>query len=82
MGNFQKLRKPNNSVGHEIFNHPQCVWANANSDRSNSYIIPKDILDNVDIPNDLMDRRTSTLEDLFIYYFNNLNEKDDDEIAA
>lgn len=65
---FIKVRQ---KVGdeHQVFNMEECVWSGVNSDRSVSYIIPKSIAENLEIPTDLYDRRKSNLEDVFIYYF-------------
>lgn len=77
---FVKIRNPGHSA-HAIFSHPQCIWAGVNSDKSLSYIIPKALYLKAQIPQELLDRRHSTLEDVFIYYFSqgpNFKESDED----
>jgi ABC-2 type transport system ATP-binding protein len=81
MGQFLKLRKTNKNEDHPIFKHNKCVWSNTNSDRSQSFIIPKSEIGQ-EIPKELLDRRQSTLEDIFIYYFNGLEKKAKNENAA
>lgn len=78
---FIKLRKTNNTE-HDIFKHEKCIWAGVNSDKSVSYILPKGILDETQIPQELLDRRQATLEDVFIYFFNNYEVENTNESAA
>lgn len=63
---FLKIRGGN--VEHDIFNDKNCVWAGVNSDRSISYIVPVRLKKKYDIGDDILDKRKSTLEDIFIYY--------------
>ena len=85
--NFIKLRKRDGTT-HEVFDHPNCVWSGVNSDRSVSYIIPnlefETIMTNNEIPEEIIDKRQSTLEDIFIYYFGKNEETDanDSKTAA
>jgi len=65
---FIKIRNPGNS-DHPIFSHKNCVWSGVNSDKSTSYIIPLNLFETSEIPIELMDKRKSNLEDVFIYYF-------------
>lgn len=82
LSNFVKIRKTPENVDHPIFKSPKCVWSNTNSDRSQSFIVPKDSLRNQEIPKELLDRRQSSLEDIFIFYFNGLDKEGVDEDAA
>ncbi len=66
--NFVKVRKAPEGE-HPIFTDPSCVWANVNSDRSISYVVPHEVASNYDLPTDIIDNRQTNLEDLFIYYF-------------
>lgn len=65
---FIKIRQKEH-VSHPIFSHEKCVWAGVNSDKSISYIIPVSMLEKNSIPQEILDKRKSTLEDVFIYYF-------------
>ena len=82
LSNFVKIRKTPKNIDHPIFKSSKCVWSNTNSDRSQSFIIPRDSLKNKEIPGELLDRRQSSLEDIFIFYFNGLEKEDVDENAA
>lgn len=82
LNSFIKIRKTKDNLDHPIFKTPSCVWSNTNSDRSQSYIIPKSELNSEDLPSELLDRRQSSLEDIFIFYFNGLEKKANDENAA
>jgi ABC-2 type transport system ATP-binding protein len=76
---FFKIRQP---VGfqHEIFNDPKCVWAGVNSDKSVSYIVSNEALNKYQITDEMKDRRKSSLEDIFIFYFSEVDT--DHENAA
>ena len=76
---FVKVRQP---VGgqHEIFADDQCVWAGVNSDKSVSFIIPEALTQKYQINDEIKDRRKSSLEDVFIFYFS--EEIFEDENAA
>lgn len=65
---FMKLRK---QVGDrdEVFDDPQCVWAGLNSDRSVSYVIANKLLNKYNLREEIIDKRQSSLEDIFVYYF-------------
>jgi ABC-2 type transport system ATP-binding protein len=76
---FVKIRR-NDSNNHPIFDHKDCVWAGVNSDKSVSYIIPADLLSREKVPEEMLDRRKSSLEDVFIYYFNK-NEEENENAA-
>lgn len=79
---FVKIRNPGNS-DHPIFSHENCVWSGVNSDKSVSYIVPADLYNASKVPNELIDKRKSTLEDVFIYYFSQVgNSEDINENAA
>lgn len=79
---FVKIRNPGDS-DHPIFSHDNCVWSGVNSDKSISYIVPVDLYSTSKIPSELIDRRKSTLEDVFIYYFIQVgNSEDINENAA
>ena len=67
-GKFIKIRKKG-ELYHEVFEDPKCIWAGVNSDRSISFVIPSEVIKNYSIPDDLYDKRKSSLEDIFIYYF-------------
>jgi ABC-2 type transport system ATP-binding protein len=73
---FIKIRNPGSSE-HPIFTNEKCVWSNVNSDKSVSYIIPVDLYNKSEIPKELLDKRKSTLEDVFIYYFSQVNSSED-----
>lgn len=64
--NFKKLRIPSGSDFQET---KEMVWAGMNSDKSVSYIVKNDFFEKAGIDDQFMDRRHSTLEDVFIYYF-------------
>lgn len=78
---FIKLRHTSNEH-HEIFENPQCIWAGVNSDRSVSYVAPIELVTMYELPEHMFDKRTSTLEDIFIYYFTKNQEELEDEYAA
>lgn len=65
---FIKLRKLA-SYEHEIFYDDKCIWAGVNSDRSVSYVAPVELVTQYELPEHIFDKRSSTLEDIFIYYF-------------
>ena len=77
---FKKIRQPND-IQHPVFKDQNCVWAGVNSDRSISFIISNEDYNRYNIPNEFNDKRKSTLEDVFIYYFTN-KEDDIEEDAA
>jgi len=64
---FVKVRKIEGSTD-PFFDSKDLIWSGVNSDRSISYIIPKQKLDG-DVDESLRDRRGVTLEDIFVYYF-------------
>ncbi len=72
---FTKLRKKIDE-SHEVFSHEKCLWAGVNSDKSISYIMETEILNQFQIGDDLLDRRSSTLEDIFLYFYSD-KEGDD-----
>lgn len=73
---FKKIRRPKNT-NHEVFEDENCVWAGVNSDHSVSYIIPLKDYEKYDVPDEFHDKRKSTLEDVFVYYF---TEKSEEEV--
>ena len=78
---FIKIRNPGSSE-HPIFTNEKCVWSNVNSDKSVSYIIPVDLYNKSEIPEELLDKRKSTLEDVFIYYFSQVKSSEDNNENA
>lgn len=79
---FIKIRNPGNMV-HPVFSHENCVWSGVNSDKSISYIIPVGLYEDCKVPDELLDKRKSTLEDVFIYYFSQVeNCEENNEDAA
>ncbi len=68
---FFKIRQPP-GVTHPLFQNPACIWAGINSDRSVSYIVPANSIRADSIPTEFLDRRKSSLEDVFIYFFTSL----------
>ena len=74
---FIKVRRIKDGSHHPIFDHPSCIWAGVNSDKSVSYIVPSDVAKSFDIPSGIVDKRQSSLEDVFIYYFNQRAEKNE-----
>ena len=78
---FIKVRQVQGSK-HPVFEHRSCIWAGVNSDKSISYIIPSEVAGSFDIPEEIIDRRQSTLEDVFIFYFNQREEEVAHEDAA
>lgn len=78
---FIKLRKLP-QVEHEIFYDDKCIWAGVNSDRSVSYVAPVELVTQYELPEHMFDKRTSTLEDIFIYYFTKEAQEDDHADAA
>ena len=67
---------------HEIFQKENCIWAGVNSDRSVSYVAPIELVTRYELPEHIFDKRTSTLEDIFIYYFTKNSTKDEDHVDA
>jgi ABC-2 type transport system ATP-binding protein len=65
---FIKLRRRKDE-DHEIFHQENCIWAGVNSDFSVSYVAPVELVTQYELPENMFDKRTSTLEDIFIYYF-------------
>ena len=65
---FVKLRKKHNSE-HPVFLDENCIWAGINSDRSESFIIDKVLVEKHKIDQEFLDKRVVTLEDIFLYYF-------------
>lgn len=78
---FLKLRMVNNE-DHEIFHNDKCIWAGVNSDRSVSYVAPVELVTQYELPEHVFDKRSSTLEDIFIYYFTKEAQEDDHADAA
>lgn len=78
---FIKLRKLP-QVEHEIFYNNKCIWAGVNSDRSVSYVAPVELVTQYELPEHMFDKRTSTLEDIFIYYFTKEAQENDHADAA
>ena len=78
---FLKLRMINNE-DHEIFHNEKCIWAGVNSDRSVSYVAPVELVTQYELPEHVFDKRSSTLEDIFIYYFTKEAQEDDHADAA
>ena len=74
---FIKLRNAGNPE-HPVFAHENCVWAGINSDKSVSYIVPLQLMEEMDVPQELLDKRRSTLEDVFIYYFSQFRSCEED----
>jgi ABC-2 type transport system ATP-binding protein len=64
---FIKVRKTKDSVD-TLFDSQDLIWSGVNSDRSVSYIIPKQHLTG-EVDDSLKDKRGVTLEDIFVYYF-------------
>lgn len=64
-----KVRQTHTNKKHIIFESPYCFWVGTNSDRSKSYLIRKNIFDDLAKKRtDLLDRRKITLEELFQFY--------------
>lgn len=78
---FIKLRKKTNE-DHEIFQDERCIWAGVNSDRSISYVAPIKLVTQYELKEDFFDKRSSTLEDIFIYFFTKEPQEDDHADAA
>tara|TARA_Y100000385_G_scaffold275908_1_gene320941 strand:- start:761 stop:1648 length:888 start_codon:yes stop_codon:yes gene_type:complete len=78
---FLKLRKVGDQ-NHEIFHNDKCIWAGVNSDRSVSYVAPVELVTQYELPENIFDKRSSTLEDIFIYYFTKEALEDDHADAA
>lgn len=78
---FIKLRK-RECDEHEIFYDSKCIWAGVNSDRSVSYVAPVELVTQYELPEHVFDKRTSTLEDIFIYYFTKSSQEEDHVDAA
>lgn len=77
---FKKIRRPKNT-NHEVFGDENCVWAGVNSDHSVSYIIPLNDYEKYDVPDEFHDKRKSTLEDVFVYYFTEQSEEEVENAA-
>jgi ABC-2 type transport system ATP-binding protein len=76
---YVKLRCANGE-DHEIFHKKECIWAGVNSDKSISYVVPIELITGYDLEEKYFDKRSSTLEDIFIYYFTK-EEKYDEDVA-
>ena len=70
---FVKIRRIK-GVKNKIFDDPKCFWAGTNSDHTPSYIIKSDLALKYEISDEIVDRRSSTMEDIFIYYFSEVEE--------
>lgn len=66
--NFVKLRRLN-TLEHPIYKDPTCFWSGENSDGSASYIVSKETFKKYDSPEEFVDRRGMTLNDIFVFYF-------------
>ncbi|MBF0297396.1 MAG: ATP-binding cassette domain-containing protein [Oligoflexia bacterium] len=64
---FVKLRTKEPNL-HYIFTHPSCFWSKQNSDGSSSFILPSSVARQFDIPHEFLDRRSVTLDEIFIYF--------------
>lgn len=64
---FTKIRDAADPA-HSIFKHKQCFWSGKNSDGSSSYIIPNGLLSEFELPSELYDRRSITLDEIFIFF--------------
>lgn len=62
---------------HEIFNSHKCIWAGVNSDKSISYVAPIELVTSYELDDKFFDKRSSTLEDIFIYYFTRREAQDE-----
>ena len=71
--NFKKYRSFD--AHHPVLKNPTCIWSGANSDGSQSYIIPNGQLSTDAVHGLLEDKRMVTLEDLYIYH----SQRDSDE---
>jgi ABC-type multidrug transport system ATPase subunit len=64
---FCKIRK---KVGDEseVFRHEKCVEVGINSDKSISFIIPRDLLERHNLADHFLDYRAVTVQEVFMYY--------------
>ena len=74
---YIKIRKIKGTENHPVFSHKDCLWAGVNSDRSVSYVIPTELAKSFDISQEMIDRRKSTLEDIFLHYFHSDGREDE-----
>ena len=65
---FVKLRKKHDDE-YPVFLDENCIWAGINSDRSESFILDKELVEKYQVDKELLDKRMVTLEDIFLYYF-------------
>ncbi len=73
---FKKIRRTNDDP-HPVFSDPKCYWAGTNSDGSTSYIVSLDMVRQYGLDKRLEDRRAILLEDIFVYYFNMKEERNE-----
>ncbi|MBF0360685.1 MAG: ABC transporter ATP-binding protein [Oligoflexia bacterium] len=71
---FVKLRTKEPNL-HYIFTHPGCFWSGQNSDGSSSFILPASIAHQFDIPHEFLDRRSATIDEIFIYFIKTGDKK-------
>jgi ABC-2 type transport system ATP-binding protein len=71
---YIKIRKKRGTE-HPVFEDKSCLWSGTNSDFSTSYIIKSETALKYELSEDFIDRRASTMEDVFIYYFSDLEER-------
>lgn len=78
---FIKLRF---SLGsdHPLLKNPKLIWTGLNNDQSASYILSIQEAVKIVIPEELVDRRSVTLEDIFIFYFTSSHKWGQDARAA
>ena len=78
-----KVRRTEHNHDHYIFNNPHCFWVSTNSDGSKSYILDKEYLaDMATIPDEVLDRREISLEEIFLFYTSRNDEISEEKKAA
>ncbi|MBY0516634.1 MAG: ABC transporter ATP-binding protein [Bacteriovoracaceae bacterium] len=73
-GGFVKLRFPYGS-DHPLLKRTDICWAGVNGDGSENFLIAKDLADQLQIDEAILDRREITLEDIFIFHYADQEEE-------
>lgn len=64
---FIKIRNASHQ-DHPIFKHEGCFWSGNNSDGSSSFIVPCNVASQFQLPDEILDKRSITLDEIFIYF--------------
>lgn len=80
-GGFIKLRIPAGTQ-HKILSCPWLKWAGINHDGSDNFLLDERKSSSIAVPEEYLDDRDTTLEDVFIYHYGEHNGEAEDEDAA